>query len=444
MPTPAEHTTPVRGQAGLSARVAALRMCNFVAGGLTSIMVARLLGPYDRGLWAVALLVGGLVALGSELGVSSAVLYFSRRDRCGDMGVATSAGLLVLATSSLAVVGASLAARLGLLPFVAAVPAGALFAALVAGVPANVTAVSRQALLASGDLLGAAWSQTLQLVSVLLLTGGALVFVGRDVVIVLLAYLAAQVLVTQATLFRLRRRGQIHRPRVSTMRSLLAYGVQAHVGTVALFLAYRFDILLVNYFLGPAAAGVYSVALTLSEALRAIPEAGQMAIYARTAADGHLPVVGSMTRMILVATGAGSVLVAGLNFWLVPLVFGVAFAPASLAFVALVPGLAGLAVSYTVSPLLVLRGRIRATSASAVASLMLMIALDLVMIPRWGILGAAAASSAAYCALAILQVRVIQRDGPLLLRQLLPGRGDVAMLVSELGLRLGPWRKASR
>ena len=169
-----------------------------------------------------------------------------------------------------------------------------------------------------------------------------------------------------------------------------------------------------------------------------------MAIYARTAADGHLPVVGSMARMILVATGAGSVLVAGLNFWLVPLVFGVAFAPASLAFVALVPGLAGLAVSYTVSPLLVLRGRIRATSASAVASLMLMIALDLVMIPRWGILGAAAASSAAYCALAILQVRVIQRDGPLLLRQLLPGRGDVAMLVSELGLRLGPWRKASR
>ena len=108
------------------------------------------------------------------------------------------------------------------------------------------------------------------------------------------------------------------------MRSLLAYGIQAHVGTVALFLAYRVDILLVNYFLGPAAAGVYSVALTLSEVLRAIPEAGQMAIYARTAADGQLPVIGSMTRVILIGTCASSLLIAGLNYWLVPLVFGAA------------------------------------------------------------------------------------------------------------------------
>ena len=162
-----------------------------------------------------------------------------------------------------------------------------------------------------------------------------------------------------------------------------------------------------------------------------------MAIYARSAADGQLPVVGSMTRIILVATGASSVLMAALNYWLVPLVFGVAFAPASLAFVALVPGLAGLAVSYTVAPLLVLRGRIRATSAAAIASLMLMIALDLVAIPRWGILGAAGASSAAYCLLAILQVRTIQRDGPLSVRELLPGRTDVAMIVLEFGLHLG-------
>ena len=432
------------GLAHLSTRVAALRVANFVAGGLTSVMVARLLGPYDRGLWAVALLVGGLITLGSEFGVGGAILYFSRRDPSGDMRVTTSGGLLVLATSSLGVLGVSLAAWFGLLPFVAAVPAGALLAALVAAVPANLTAVSRQALLASGDLLGAAWSQTLQSASVLLFTCATLFFLRREVTTVLLAYLTAQILVALAALVRLGRRGQIHgKPRPSTMRSLLAYGLQAHAGTVALFLAYRVDILLVNYFLGPAAAGVYSVALTLSEVLRAIPEAGQMAIYARTATDGQLPVIGSMTRIILIGTIASSLVVAGLNYWLVPMVFGAAFAPASLAFVALVPGLAGLAVSYTVSPLLVLRGRIRATSGAAIASLVLMIALDLVVIPRWGILGAAGASSAAYCFLAILQVRTVQRDGPFSVTELLPRQADVALIVADLGLALGRFRVRS-
>jgi antigen flippase len=441
LPTPEEGAAPEHGLGRLSARVAALRACTFLAGGLTSVVVARLLGPHDRGLWAVALLVGGLVALGSELGVGSAILYFSRREPGGDMSVATSGGLLVLATSSLAVVAASLAAWLGLLPFVAAVPAGALFAALIAGVPVNFTAVSRQALLAGGDLLGAAWSQTLQAGLVLLLTGGALIFVSRDVAIVLLAYLVAQVLVAVAAFLRLAHRGQVRRkPRVATMCALSTYGIQAHAGTVALFLAYRSDILLVNYFLGPASAGVYSVALTLSEVLRAIPEAGQMAIYARAAGDAQLPAVGSFTRMIVVATGAGSVLVAGLNYLLVPVVFGAAFAPASLAFVALVPGLAGLAVSYTVSPLLVLRGRIRATSAAAVAALVVMIALDLIVIPRWGIVGAAGASSIAYCLLATLQVRAIRRDVSLSVRELLPGRADGELVVSGLGLHLGRWR----
>ena len=189
------------GLAQLSPRVAALRVANFVAGGLTSVVVARLLGPYDRGLWAVALLVGGLVTLGSELGVGSAILYFSRRDASGDTSVTTSGVLLVLATSSLGVLGLSLTAWCGFFPFVAAVPAGALLAALVAAVPANLTAVSRQALLANGDLPGAAWSQTLQSVAVLLLTGATLAFLRRDVVLVLLAYLAAQVLVASQPSF---------------------------------------------------------------------------------------------------------------------------------------------------------------------------------------------------------------------------------------------------
>src|SRR5262249_27793289 len=158
---------------------------------------------------------------------------------------------------------------------------------------------------------------------------------------------------------------------------------------------------------------------TISEFIRAIPEVGQMAIYsASTGRD--LPDVRSTARATVLATVVGSALVAALNFWAVPFFFGRQFAPASMAFLALAPGLMGLAVSYTISPLLVLRGRMRDTSAAAALSLTLMLALDTVAIPAWGILGAAGASSVAYILLAVLQWRAIRRVQPLSLLDILP------------------------
>ena len=74
---------------------------------------------------------------------------------------------------------------------------------------------------------------------------------------------------------------------------------------------------------------------------------------------------------------------------------------------------------------------------------MLMIALDLIVIPKWGILGAAGASSAAYCLLALLQVRTVQRDRPLSVTELLPRRADVALIVADLSLALGRHRARS-
>jgi O-antigen/teichoic acid export membrane protein len=88
----------------------------------------------------------------------------------------------------------------------------------------------------------------------------------------------------------------------------------------------------------------------------------------------------------------------------------------------------GLAVSYVISPLLVLRGRMLDTSAAAVLSLGLMLALDVVVIPAWGIVGAAGASSVAYTFLAASQWLAASRIQPMSCRALVPRRQDLALL----------------
>lgn len=58
-----------------STAAAALRVVTYVVSGLTAVMVARLLGPRERGVWAVALMIGSLVALASESGVGLSLIH---------------------------------------------------------------------------------------------------------------------------------------------------------------------------------------------------------------------------------------------------------------------------------------------------------------------------------------------------------------------------------
>jgi O-antigen/teichoic acid export membrane protein len=394
-------------------------------------MVARLLGPHDRGEWAVALLVSGLVALASELGVGMAVLHFARQDVRHKSGVGTSGLWLTLTGSFLAVAATALAVHFGTLPWVAGIPHTVMIVALVAAIPTNVTAVSRQLLLEDGDLLGVAGSHAVQALLVLAMIGVGFGMFGVDLLVALWGFLFAQLLLGMAVLTRCVRRGLASsKPSPATMGALLGYGLQAHVGTLALFLAYRFDLLLVNHLLGATAAGIYSIALTLSEILRVFPEAGQMRVFSLPTAAGQQPAVVPVARAALLLTAVSGVSLAALSVWLVPLVFGVAFSGASAAFAVLVPGIVALAVSYSISPVLVLRGRIRANSVAASASLVVMILLDLQVIPRWGLVGAGCVSSAAYGLLALLQLRLVRREQPFRLRDLVPKTADLSALGS--------------
>src|SRR5262249_10649057 len=162
-------------------------------------------------------------------------------------------------------------------------------------------------------------------------------------------FVASLVIALAFTVVRLHGRGLLRGSWDGALvRPLLGTGILAHLGTLALFLTFRFDLLLVNRFLGPRAAGLYSVSLSLSEILRGLPEIGQMIVLARSSSSDLVKTVQETTRLAVLATflaGGGAAIAA---YWVVPLVFGGEFAGAVVPFVALVPGVVSLAVSYCV------------------------------------------------------------------------------------------------
>lgn len=426
-----EMSPPARvvpnGGRGLGSRMQprfiALRVVVYVLGACTSVLVARLLGPFDRGLWAIALVIAGIVGLVTELGIGSSLLHLSRSQperRPAVLG----ASIGIVGFGGVAGAFAVLAVTwLGWGP-AESLPLGVLLPALCGVGIANVTSALRQALLERGDLGGALVTQLCQAGSLLLLLIFGLVALRGSVGTAMGAYLASLCVTLAVTVWIARKAPSLALGwDWSLVAPLLRYGLVAHVAVVSLFMAYRLDLLLVNHFMDPAAAGVYSVALTLSEMLRAIPELAQMTVFSRSSRGDGAQAAQHVCGAAAALTAAIGLLAAGASFWLVGMVFGAAFQPAALAFTTLVPGMVGLAISYTLSPVLVLRGQVGVCARAALLSLALMIALDALMIPRFGLVGAGVASSAAYLSLALVQWNALREQGGFPLRSLLPSRG---------------------
>jgi O-antigen/teichoic acid export membrane protein len=181
----------------------------------------------------------------------------------------------------------------------------------------------------------------------------------------------------------------------------LRYGVKAYLASVLGLLALRLDALLVASLAtsGIGAAGVYSVAANLAELLLFIPTSIRLSLFpmvsAATPAEANRLTSAAcrhtMLLTIILALGLG---VAGRP--VIHRLYGEAFTGAISPLLFLLPGVLMLCQALILYGDLIGRGKPEATAISALLSLVVTVVLDLLLIPKYGITGAALASSCAY------------------------------------------------
>jgi len=179
----------------------------------------------------------------------------------------------------------------------------------------------------------------------------------------------------------------------------LKYGLRGQIGNLATFFTYRLDVFVINYFLPLAQLGYYALGVTISEALWQFPSAAAYALFPRTARTESLASTRFsclVMRQVLLVTCICGLLLAVTCPLVVPLVFGARFVPSVSVVLLLVPGTMALSLAKVGCSDLAGRGKNGYSSIFALVCLGLTVALDLLLIPRWGIHGAAAASSLAY------------------------------------------------
>ncbi|MBI4241772.1 MAG: polysaccharide biosynthesis C-terminal domain-containing protein, partial [Candidatus Rokubacteria bacterium] len=178
-------------------------------------------------------------------------------------------------------------------------------------------------------------------------------------------------------------------------------GSRSYLSSLFAFLIIRSDMLLVNYFLGAAQAGIYAVAVNLTDLLLVFPTAVGTMLFPRVSARPEDE--GSLTAAACRHTAAGMTvfcLVAGvLAQPLILLLYGRAFGGAAAPFLLLLPGILALSLEIIFMNDLAGRGLPPIVIVVPAVGLVLNLILNLAFIPRFGLLAAAASSSLAYGAM---------------------------------------------
>lgn len=408
------------------------RLTVFALALIGGVITARVLGPSGKGTLTLALLVPFFAERFFNLGVGIANTYLLGKKRYTLQNVLGNSLALVI---TITLIG------------------GPFYLLLVPVLSRTVTSgVEHSLLLLVGILipLKLLWTylvciflglQDIDRYNILLLSerGGALGFIillvlilGLDVTGAIWANILASVAVLGLGLGILSRRTEI-RPiwNPKLLKESVLFGLRGQIGNIVQIFNYRLDVFIVNYFLGVDSVGIYSVAVALAEMLWHIPGASATVLFPQTAASREKDAkvfTPKVCRNVLLVT---TILVAGLFVVSKPLIlfaFTDAYLPALVPLWFLLPGVIALSISKTLFGDLAGRGLVQYGTYASSASLIVTVACDLALIPRFGVTGAAVASSIAYGTSALLALFFYTKaSGNSLVDTLIPKKGDLLL-----------------
>jgi O-antigen/teichoic acid export membrane protein len=368
---------------------------------LNVLVIARTLGPVGRGDVAFLTTIGFLVPWLVSLGIDQANVNLAGRQ--GRLSPALATNSLLLAVV-LGVAGAGLVALL-----VAVVPAAggdadsALRWLVLASMPMLVAQILLKQLAAAfygfvvlnvGYLVPPALN---------LSVNAGLALLGKlTVATAVIAWLAGQVVATLVAVgYVLQRLDGFGRPDSVLGRRQLSFGLRAHAGRVMLLGNYRIDQWILGAIAGSRELGLYSIAVAWAETLFFLPNAlasVQRPDLVRAAREAAARQAAAVFRFVIAVTAILALVMVVAAPILCTGVFGESFGGSVDDLRVLVLGAFGIAALKLLGSALTARDRPLLESAAIGVAFVAILALDFLLIPGLGGLGAAIASMAAYSA----------------------------------------------
>ncbi len=188
-------------------------------------------------------------------------------------------------------------------------------------------------------------------------------------------------------------------PSSGLLRDSASMGMKGYLANLSQAFTYRLDTFVVSYYLGSSTLGIYALAYSTGEMLWYLPSTFATVLLPTTASSPDAVSnlrTAQLSRLLtffgLIAGAGGAVLAP----WVLPLIAGPTFSASVPLLWALLPGIVLFMVEKVISADLTGRGYLKYASYGSLIAFTGTVILDLLLIPRYGVMAAAVSSSLIY------------------------------------------------
>lgn len=191
-------------------------------------------------------------------------------------------------------------------------------------------------------------------------------------------------------------------------RDIFNFGLKSHFSNIVGFLNYRSDILLVNFFVGASAVGIYGVSVGIAENLWILSRSIASVIFPKVASLKNEPnkrntITPLIARHVFIFSLLISIIIAIFSKWIILLLYGKEFQPSSITLLWLLPGIVMASVSRILANDIAGRGKPKINLVHSLIILGVNIIANIILLPKIGVRGASVATSISYSLLAIIK-----------------------------------------
>jgi O-antigen/teichoic acid export membrane protein len=411
---------------------AASQIWAMLVGGITTIVLARVLGPHDWGGYSIAVSLLVILVAVTTLGVDQGIVYFVGARRWEPRAAFGAAMRMAAVAGTLGAAG-GLAARAIFPSAFAGLPLW-LTAVAVIAVPFALALVYTSSIALAADRYEASVAMpAVQATLLLAVSVPAALLFGRTGAVSALT-IAAVVSALWAITWALRRLPEAGPAPPGELRRAISFGIRGYGANTLQLVNYQLDLFILAAVASAAAVGHYALAVSATTLLMVLPRALSSVLYPRVArlsasgddASREMVETKSLRHVSLIVAVTAVVLAVALELLVVP-IFGDEYRATINLGLILLPGAAAIGIATVLAATVVGRGKPNYSLYGALATTPLTIALYATMIPWLHATGAALASTLSYLCSFLLFSQFYRRvTGRRVLPLLVPTRSEYA------------------
>jgi O-antigen/teichoic acid export membrane protein len=409
-----------------AAITAVTRIFIFLFSLCTTIIIARILGPEGKGIYSLAVLLPAMIMKFTNLGIGPATVYYvAKREFPEGMVFGNNIILsLILGILSM-IIGAGIIVLFHNIIFPGVKPLYLFYALILAPLTILNTNILHILLgkqyMVRYNIMSFLYAFVLFISVTLCLIVFRLHILGLIIATVVALSLVDSILVVH----------RINDTRVISfvlnknyVSKTIGFGLPSNVSNILTYMNYRFDMLLVSAFMTPTAVGLYSVSVGVVEQSWLLSSSAGTVLFPRISNERNEQVKRELTpficRNIIFITTLIAIALYFTSPWLIQLLFSNKFTQAVAPLRILLPGIVALSGWHLLYNDIAGRGKPHLNVYVNLVAVTVNILLNIFLIPRYGIRGAALATTISYSTAFIGTVFIYRRiTGNSLLKLLL-------------------------